>query len=353
MLRRDFLARLAGGAWLLLGGGLLRAAEKGASPQARPTTGKKTPRPAKPPPKPPKPPKLTRSESDALGTTLYFALDQAPFPCPGQPYHDKTVVVFMPRHYRLPRNQRLDLVLHFHGHYNSAANAVREMQLREQLVDSRQNALLVAPQGPLNAQDSGGGKLEKDLGLLKFLTEVRQELQSPAASKALGQQAVPRSARVGRLIISAHSGGYKVTAACLEKGGFDVSEVYLFDALYAESDVFRDWVLARAGQKKLPRHKLVSYYTDNGGTLAQNRALLAELRRRGVRALHEEKEGTLTRDQLTHGAAIFIHTGQQHSGSTWRSNGLRDCLYASCLERHLKSDWFDERKKPRAVDVRE
>ena len=337
MHRRAFLGGLTAAALLSVCPGHALAGGKGkAAPKAKP-----------------RPSKLRKVEADALGVTLTFGLASAPFPCPGAPYTDDTVLVFVPTGYRVPDTRRVDLVVHFHGHRNTALAALQQMQLREQLVDSRQNALLVAPQGPLNAVDSGGGKLEKQGGLRTFLTEVRTELQTPEARKALGKSALPRSARVGTVILSAHSGGSKVAAACLQRGGYEVGEVYLFDALYGEAEAFRDWVVAGRAADAPGRHKLISFYTDQGGTLSQNRALLADLKKAGVPVLHETSEGRLTRAQLVHGTAVFIHTAEAHSGSTWRTNGLRDCLYASSLRRFQASDWFDDAKAPRAIDHRE
>ncbi|HEV3190768.1 MAG TPA: hypothetical protein VGY54_09750, partial [Polyangiaceae bacterium] len=37
---------------------------------------------------------------DARGTTLFLALDHAPFAPGGGPYRDDTVLVFVPSHYR-------------------------------------------------------------------------------------------------------------------------------------------------------------------------------------------------------------------------------------------------------------
>ena len=56
------------------------------------------------------------------------------------------------------------------------------------------------------------------------------------------------------------------SAACAVRpqSGVAVQEVWLFDALYADTDVFRDWVIQGHGRPMSSRHKLVSYFT--GGT---------------------------------------------------------------------------------------
>lgn len=344
MERRSFLQWLLGSALLACRAPLAWSAEpkSGKKAVASGKKGRKTPNP-----------KLRHVETADNGVTLTFGLDHAPFPCAGRSYTDNTVVVFVPATYRVPRERRVDVVLHFHGHHNTTANAMRTMQLREQLVDSKQNAILVLPQGPVNAADSSGGKLSAPGGLLRFLSEVRRELQSEAVGRALGRSAIPKAARVGNLILSAHSGGYLVAGHCVERGGFDVREVYLFDALYGEREAFHDWVVARKDAGSSERHKLISYYTRDGGTLEENRALMASLKRAGVHVLHEEVEGTLTREQLVRGTAIFIRTAEQHGTATWKGNALRDCLFASCLRRFQQTDWFDDHTRPRTLERRE
>ncbi len=277
-------------------------------------------------------PKLRRAEASELGVTLTFGLANAPFPCPGKPYTDDTVAVFVPALWRDARSGLLDVVVHFHGHYGTVDAALRTMRLREQLVASRRNALLVVPQGPVNAADGNPGKLSAPGGLRRLLDEVRHELQSDPARQALGPEAVVRSERTGNVILSAHSGGYGAAACSLAVGGLDVREVYLFDALYGRRRAFREWVLSGRTSPGA-HHKLISTYTRGGGTLDENRALLAELRQAGVDALHQEVEDDLTSEQRARGDALFVLTRVAHGDAVWANNGLAACLRASCLAR--------------------
>jgi len=67
---------------------------------------------------------------------------------------------------------------------------------------------------------------------------------------------------VGRIILSGHSGGYQVNfSAIVDHGGMSdkVSEVWLFDALYAQTDRFLKWMDTRNG-------RLIDIYTEHGGT---------------------------------------------------------------------------------------
>src|SRR5262249_8137866 len=152
----------------------------------------------------------------------------------------------------------------------------------EQLADSKQNAILVVPQGPVNASDSSCGKLEQPGGLARLLTDVIATLQSREARTSLGSAAIPASAQVGTVCLSAHSGGYHPAAQCIRHGGHEITEVYLFDALYADYDVFKEWTLAGKGKPQHERHKLVSYFTEGGTTAYLSRQLASDLTKGGV-----------------------------------------------------------------------
>lgn len=295
--------------------------------------------------------KVLRVETSALGVTLKLALSHAPFPCEGAPYQDATVMVFVPAHYRAPDSDELDLVVHFHGHNTTAEQAIVTHKLREQLNESKQNAVLVVPQGAVNAPDSNPGKLGKKNGLRRLCGELAAVLASPAARRALGDSAIPRKAALGMVCLSAHSGGYRVAAACLRDGGRNVNEVYLFDALYGEVETFRDWVLARKTKSGRDRHKLVSHFVA-GDVRRLNLDLERALEAGGVACLHEHRPGELTRKQLMSGRAIFVEALLAHTAVTFEQNAFRDCLFASGLRRQLRSDWFANKNEPRQIDAR-
>lgn len=295
---------------------------------------------------------LRESTKDAKGVTLYLELDNAPYPAAGAGYKDRTVIVFVPAHHRMLANGRLDCIVHFHGFGGTAAESMKNHQLREQLFDSKQNAILVMPQGPKNAHDPAIGKLEQPGGFARMLGDMRQTLQSGAARKALGRLAIPHGARIGHVCVSAHSGGYHAAAMALKHGGHEINECYLFDALYNDSDLFKAWVIAGKGKPQRRRHKLVSYYGGGGTTASQSVQLLQALEKAGVVCAHETTEGALTREDLTLSEAVFVRTGLSHGGVTHELNALRDCLFASNLTRLIKSSWFRKKREQRRLEPR-
>ena len=291
---------------------------------------------------------------DAHGTTLWLSLEHAPFPAAGAAYRDDTVIVFVPAHYRYDHDDEEEGVaalVHFHGHNTTADRALTLHELREQLADSRQNAILIVPQLAVMAADSSCGKLEARGGLARLVSEAIVSTAREGRS-TLGDARFPIHARRGTVCVSAHSGGFHAAACCLRLGGLDVRETYLFDSLYAEMDVFRDWVVARKGATLHRRHKLVSFCVDGTSTDANSSALRAELDRAGVLTASELQEGELSRHELSHAEAVFARTSLYHSNVAWETNALRDCLYASALPRHLSSNWFSRKDEARPIDRR-
>lgn len=285
---------------------------------------------------------LTSTERGSGGVTFTLAPKSAAFPCPGgKPYNDRTTLVFVPDHFRLPRSGRVDFVVHFHGHNTTAEKAIVSHKLREQLRDSKQNAVLVVPQGAVNQADGDFGKLMLKGGLGRLVSEIRGVLGGASVSKTLGDATLAKSKRAGRVVLSAHSGGYRAAAACSKGAGVDISEVYLFDALYGDVDAFAAYV------ERSEDHKLVSY--SIGGAPRENSKKLAQiLTAKGV-DVRQESGAKLTREELVRGRAVFLEGHSTHAAATFEEQALRDCLLASCLVGRGSRAWHEGKNLPRAT----
>ena len=285
--------------------------------------------------------KVVEVERHAKGTTLTLDLEHAPFP-----NQDSTVMVFVPSTFR--DDGTLDFIVHFHGHGAKAKKAIGDHQLRGQLYESRRKAILVLPQG----QNNAWGKLEESGGLAQFLAEVRQVLQSKQVRSRMGRHAVSARSRLGTVVLSGHSGGYVPIARCVKlvdgraTGGIDVREVWLFDALYNDLEVFRDWVLARKKTKKSKGHRLMSIYTS-GTTMSLSHQLCDELDEKGIECVTDEPEGTVSREEFGFAQALFIQTGLSHHACTAQNNLFRDMLTALGSKGTTRKG-----KKPRKITER-
>jgi hypothetical protein len=210
-------------------------------------------------------------------------------------YSNSDVGIFIPDGWR-PRNGAVDFIVHFYGWNHDIAATFSTYRLREQVAASRRNAILVVPEGPTNAPDSGDGKLELDAGgFQRFMTDVAARLKQVQLSD---------TDRVGRIVLTAHSGGYGGAGGVLTRGGMNdsITDVILFDAAYGYFDAFADW--ARA-----PQHHLLSLFT--GDTSTGNAALMGKVQE-PTPNLYVRLADSMTLDQLQTRAPTFVLTSVAH-----------------------------------------
>ena len=245
------------------------------------------------------------------GTILRFSLKNAPFPHPKraeghtyqnqkfpaqQHYQDSSVLVFVPKNYHF--TSKTDLVVHFHGWFNHIDSVLSTFKLIEQFSEAHPNALLVLPQGPKNAPDSFGGKLEEKEGFKNFITEVLDSVALVHKIKTLSPQ---------HIILSGHSGAYRVISFILLHGGCskNIKEVWLFDGLYGQLEKYGVWL-----QQKQVR--FVNFYTKEGGTYASSLDFATDI---NAWHLHQWQgdEKDLTDDMLRRNQIFNIFTPLEHN----------------------------------------
>lgn len=268
----------------------------------------------------------------AQGRMIVTQLPSAPFPHPlrteghtydgklytaKEHYSDNTVAIFIPKGFR--ESGRVDFVVHFHGWRNTVAGTLATFQLVEQLVASGKNAVLVVPEGPHDAPDSFGGKLEDADGFKRFIDDVVATLRARG-----GFQTKEFSA--GRIILSGHSGGYHVIAGIVDRGGLakNADEVWLFDALYGQVDSYVKWSDQTHG-------RLLNIYTDHGGTKDESEKLQQRLLARGT-AIYATEETALKPDALKRAQFVFIHTDLVHDDVMAKRNQFEFFLKTSVLD---------------------
>jgi hypothetical protein len=219
-------------------------------------------------------------------------------------YDDSTALVIIPRGYHLVRGGN-DLIVHFHGWWNEVDSVMKAFGLVEQLIASRKNAILVLAQGPFRAPDSRGGKMEDDNGLRRFVEEILQILTTENKISA---------AKIGRLILSAHSGGYRPAAFAVEKGGLakNIRELFLFDAFYGQYEKFIPWL------RQNRKNHLRSIYTEH----------LADEHRDFMAMLQKEKLNYT--DQVNAGNKIVLLPTTACHNCVMAEN-FRKWLEVSCL----------------------
>ncbi|MFT3764595.1 MAG: hypothetical protein QM820_03620 [Minicystis sp.] len=228
------------------------------------------------------------------GTGATVDMPAAPYPDSAAAFTDASVRVFLPDGYRDRGAQ--DLVVHFHGWSTTVAATLDGHLYQEHLWASGANAVLVVPQGPVNAQSGDFGKLLKPGGLSRLVTEVLVLLyrEGKIASPALGE-----------LLLTSHSGGYRAVATNLDPASMapKTAQVNLFDSLYGYESTYESFALSGG--------LLRSNYTQNGGTLASNQAVAAALKQKGL-AVTEQ----VTQEALRDAPAVIDFAASSHDGST-------------------------------------
>lgn len=248
-----------------------------------------------------------------MGETAVFEIENAPYPhenrntghmykgqnFPLDPHYlDNSVAIFIPAGFRA--TEETDLLYYFHGWGNNIEKSLEKYSLREQVLSSGKNIILVFPQGPKNAKDSGLGKLEEPDGIRNLSQEVID---------ALYREKKILSTTIGKVILSGHSGAYRGIAHSLELGGLErhISEVYLLDASYGNLDYFTNWAI------NTPDGRLRSVFTEH--LVPENTVMMATLSKKSMPfALRLESE--LEEDDLARERLLFIYTQEKNHGET-------------------------------------
>ena len=207
-----------------------------------------------------------------------------------QTYSDRSVLLAAPQSF--DPNRPGVIIVFFHGNMATLSrDVVARQQIVRQLSDSGVNAVLVAPQLAVDAQDSSAGRFWASGGFAAFLSEAQTKLGElyPNARGAFRRMPV---------VIVAYSGGYLPAVYSLAVGGENgrIRGVVLLDALYGERDRFVRWIEG-PGRDAF----FVSAYSDS--SRAGNDAIRAELEAHGIQTVSGLPAA------LTPGVVAFIDAG--------------------------------------------
>jgi hypothetical protein len=228
-----------------------------------------------------------------------------------QTYSDRSVLLAAPQSF--DPNQPGVIIVFFHGNMATLSrDVVARQQIVRQLADSGLNAVLVAPQLAVDAQDSSAGRFWSPGGFAAFLGEAQTKLGElyPNARGAFHRMPV---------VIVAYSGGYLPAVYSLAVGGDEgrVRGLVLLDALYGERDKFVRWVEG-PGRNAF----FVSAYSTSSKD--GNEAIRAELEADGVQTVSGLPPA------LTPGVVAFVDAGTvDHNDfvtSAWGGAPLRDII---------------------------
>ena len=210
-------------------------------------------------------------------------------------YSDSSVMIITP--INLHAKRKVNLVFWFHGWNNNIDSAIIHYSLTRQFEEANTNSVLILAETAKNAPDSYGGKLEQKGTFKNLVDDVLLKLKK--------EKIIRHSCRPGNIVLAGHSGAYRVIANILQKGGIPVKETILFDALYAETDKFLNWINADIS------NRFINIYTDHGGTENETKEMLNKMTSRKL-AFRISEESSLQPQQLYNNRILVIHSLREH-----------------------------------------
>lgn len=263
---------------------------------------------------------IAQDKLSEYGTILKYQMINAPFPHKAREnghfykdifydqenhYSDSTVLVFIPNYFQL--NDSIDYFFYFHGWNNCIDTSLSRFNLIEQFYSTHKNSIFVFPEGPKKSPDSFGGKLEEKGIFKKLINELNNMLNKHFNSEI----------KTGKITLSGHSGAYRVIAYILMNGGLanKVNSVFLFDALYADTEKFTFWLDNFNG-------RFINIYTQNGGTKSESENLMNCLTAWDIPYKFIESDNFILED-LTNERIIFISSQLNHNEVIHTKNQLQ------------------------------
>ena len=213
-------------------------------------------------------------------------------------YSDSGIFIYVPKKFSV--NGKVNLVFWFHGWGNNIDSACKQYQLLEQFDASGRNAVFVFPEGPKDAPDSYGGKLEQPQVFQQLVKEVAEKL----AENRLIKKRTAFHLNDYDISLAGHSGAYRVISRIINKT--PVSEVILFDAMYGGNDFYLEWL-------SVPEHRFINIYTKDGGTFDNSHLIMNKL----ADSLHipmiSVNEETVNEKLLRNNNKLFIYSSVGHN----------------------------------------
>lgn len=154
-------------------------------------------------------------------------------------YSDKRVLLGVPRGFDAKKHMAVVVFLHGNGAILER-DVLRRQAVMDQLEASKLNAVLVAPQFAVDAQDSSAGRFWLKGAFTAFMGEAGVKLTKLAG----GDGKLHRAVDTAPIILVAYSGGYDPAAYILANGDEHarIKGVVLLDALFGEEDKFAAWI---------------------------------------------------------------------------------------------------------------
>jgi hypothetical protein len=212
-------------------------------------------------------------------------------------YQDNSVLMIVPKNFHAKK--KVDLIFWFHGWRNNIDTANQFYELEKQFLASGKNAILVLAETAKNAPDSYAGKLEQKGMFAKLVMDVVHYLKIA--------NIINQKTKAGSITLAGHSGAYRVIASILAMGQIPVDKVFLFDALYGQTDKFLSWI------QQDKQHRFVNWYTNHGG--GTDEVSIEMMKQLGELGLPYQlvEEATIDSNVVKSNRILFVHSLREHN----------------------------------------
>ncbi len=213
-------------------------------------------------------------------------------------YSDSSILIYVPPQFSSA--QKISYVFWFHGWGNNIDSACKQYKLTEQFAASGRNAVFIFPEGPKNASDSYGGKLEQADVFQGLMKDVITQLTAHKIIKPVNRFNINDY----DISLAGHSGAYRVISRILNKT--PVNEVILFDAMYGGNDAYLEWLA-------VPAHRFINIYTKDGGTFDNSHLIMKQLADSLQIPFVSMNEDAVNPEGLLQNQKLFIYSSMQHN----------------------------------------
>ncbi|MEI8074040.1 MAG: hypothetical protein WCH78_04760 [Bacteroidota bacterium] len=246
-------------------------------------------------------------------------------------YDDSTVKIFVPKNINIKKP--LELVIWFHGWNNNVDSAISFYGLTEQFRSANRNAIIVFPEGPKNAPDSYGGKLERPEMFALFINDILKKLEAAKVIPKKKQLTIKDCS----ISLAGHSGAYRVISKIIQYNKID--ELLLFDAMYGGNEAYLHWIAENEA------HRFIQIYTKDGGTFDNTHLIMNQLKDSLKVDILSVTEKELQMDHLQSSKPLFIFSENEHNEVITLNNN-----FYRFLHRWKKGDqWQGYTELPRGL----
>lgn len=182
----------------------------------------------------------------------------AKYPNTDSRFNDNSCLIYVPKHF--DKKKAWHFFFWFHGSTNNIQSTIEQFKLREQLILSQVNAIIVMPEAAKNAPESYAGNWEQANNFNYFMEELKLKVKS--------EKIVDNVTQDNQLIIAGHSSAARALVRLMDFSSTTIRGVLLFDAIYGNEQNIVNCL------KRFTNCKLINLYSQREGCLRSSKKLM-------------------------------------------------------------------------------